>query len=553
MSNINIDEIYDGIIIGGGPAGLSAAIYLARAKYRVLVIEKETIGGQITITSEVVNYPGVPQTNGTELTENMRKQAEYFGAEFAVAAVKEIQLEETVKTIVTEKGTYRALGIVLATGASPRKIGFQGETQFQGRGVAYCATCDGEFFAGMDVFVLGGGFAAAEEAMFLTKYAKKVRIMVRGDSFSCAGSIVDEVMSHPGIEVRFNTQIVEAGGKGKLEYAIFRDRKDDSTWEYKPESGEGFGIFVFAGYEPATALFKDLVELNESGYLITDINQKTSIDGVYGAGDVCVKNLRQVVTAVSDGAVAATSLEKYLAAQYEKLHLPKRKETMPKRQILEKKASEAAAQEEDRFITSQMRQQLEPVFARFERDILLEFYVDEQNISGEVRGFASEMEGLSPHILCRIKEKSASEKSDIEYPAIRICGTEGTYRGTSFHGVPGGHEFNSFVIALYNAAGPGQAIDKALLDRIRGISEEIRIQIVVSLSCTMCPELVMAAQRIALENSHIQADIYDMAHFPQLKKDYQIMSVPCMIINKKDVYFGKKGIEEILDILICAH
>ena len=166
-----MNSLYDAIIVGGGPAGLSAAIYLARAKFSVLVIEKETIGGQITITSEVVNYPGILQTSGKELTEQMRQQAQNFGAEFLIANVNKLELESPVKTVITNKGQYQAVGIVLATGSHPRKLGFPGEREFQGRGVAYCATCDGEFFTGEHVFVLGGGFAAAEEAVFLTKYS----------------------------------------------------------------------------------------------------------------------------------------------------------------------------------------------------------------------------------------------------------------------------------------------------------------------------------------------------------------------------------------------
>lgn len=545
MRELDTTKRYDGIIVGGGPAGLSAAIYLARAQYRVLVVEKEKIGGQITITSEVVNYPGVPNTDGTSLTDNMRKQAEYFGAEFLRANVEELKLSGDWKEVTTDKGAYQSLGVVLATGASPRKIGFQGEKEFQGRGVAYCATCDGEFFTGMDVFVLGGGFAAAEESVFLTKYAKKVRVIVREEDFTCAASVAEEVKRHPDIDVYYQTEILEAGGNGKLEYAVFMDRAKNETWRYEAEEGKSFGIFVFAGYEPSTGLFRDQVEISESGYLVTDMNQKTSLDGVYGAGDVCIKNLRQVVTAVSDGAVAATSLERYLSSQYQKLSLEKQERRMPsgKKPV----SSEKEAEEENgAFLTEEMRNQLEAVFARFEKDVVLEIHADDREISREVQGFAREMEGLTPHIRCAEQNHPLEA---VELPAIRICGEDGSYLGTAFHGVPGGHEFNSFVIALYNAAGPGQAMDPGLLDRIRKIRRKTKIQVVVSLSCTMCPELVMAVQRIALESAYVEADIYDMAHFPQLKEKYQIMSVPCMIINQEHVFFGKKSVEEILDLL----
>ena len=170
------ENLYDVIIIGGGPAGLTAAIYLARACYRVIVIEKEKFGGQITITSEVVNYPGVRKTSGSELTESMRKQAESFGAEFMLTEVKEINVEGDIKEGITERGKFKCFGILLATGAHPRMIGFAGEEEFKGHGVAYCATCDGEFFTGKEVFVVGGGFAAAEESVFLPKSASHVTI-----------------------------------------------------------------------------------------------------------------------------------------------------------------------------------------------------------------------------------------------------------------------------------------------------------------------------------------------------------------------------------------
>ena len=187
MSAAASDNMYDVIIIGGGPAGLTAAIYLARACYRVLIVEKEKWGGQITITSEVVNYPGIEKTSGEALTEGMRKQAAGFGAEFKLAEVIDVELEGDIKKIKTSAGSYECFGVVIATGAHPRMIGFKGEEEFKGHGVAYCATCDGEFFTGKEVFVIGGGFAAAEEAVFLTKYASHVTVLVREDDFTCAG------------------------------------------------------------------------------------------------------------------------------------------------------------------------------------------------------------------------------------------------------------------------------------------------------------------------------------------------------------------------------
>ena len=188
MGNKNF---YDVVVIGGGPAGLTAALYLARAHYRVLIIEKEKFGGQVTITDEVVNYPGVEKTSGRALTETMRRQAEFFGAEFLLGEVTALKKEETASGAelwesTTDKDSFQSFGILLATGAHPRMIGFPGEAEFRGHGVAYCATCDGEFFYGKEIFVIGGGFAAAEESVFLTKFASHVTILIRDDDFSCA-------------------------------------------------------------------------------------------------------------------------------------------------------------------------------------------------------------------------------------------------------------------------------------------------------------------------------------------------------------------------------
>lgn len=541
-----MQEFYDAIIVGAGPAGLSAAIYLARAQYKVLVLEKDNVGGQITITSEVVNYPGVLKTDGKSLTETMRKQAEYFGAEFLKADVNDFNFNGDFKEVHTDKGIYYAIGVVLATGANPRKIGFPGELEFQGRGIAYCATCDGEFFTGADVFVIGGGFAAAEEAVFLTRYAKKVTIIVREDDFTCAKSVALEALNHPNIKVYFHTEVQKAGGVNQLEYAVFKDNHTGETWEYRPAEGKSFGMFVFAGYAPATSLFKGKLELDPQGYLVTDMNKKTSTDGVYGAGDVCVKNLRQVVTAVSDGAVAATSLEKYIADIYEKKSLPKQAPKVRPVATAPKATDSARTRSDGKFITNTMGEQLAPVFEKMEQPILLKAYLDDTPLSYEVEEFLKEIDSLTNKVkFITIKDS----EDEILYPSIQICDSDGLYKGAAFHGVPGGHEINSFIIALYNAAGPGQAVDEEILNRIGAIDKKIDIKIMVSLSCTMCPELVMAAQRIALENKNITAEVYDLAHYKSLKDKYNIMSVPCFVINDDLVLFGKKSISEILDIL----
>ncbi len=558
-----MNQIYDVIIIGGGPAGLSAALYAARAKVSVLVMEKEAIGGQITITSEVVNYPGVERTSGKALTETMRKQAINFGAEFLSAEVKDLDLTGDYKIIKTSKGEFKALGVVIATGANPRKLGFPGESEFAGRGVAYCATCDGEFFTGKDVFVIGAGFAAAEEAMFLTRFAKRVRIIAREPEFTCAKSIGDKVKAHEGIDIYFNTEVVEIGGKNTLEYAKFINNETGENWEYTPEnSGEGFGVFVFAGYVPASNLVKGKVALDDWGYIITDINQKTDIDGVYAAGDVCIKNLRQVVTAVSDGAAAATSLEKYIADKYDELGLERKEieiktpEKEASRDTASENASEITAESMTggTFITSDMIEQLGPLFGRLQRKLKLVAVIDERAVSKELEVFLQEVEQLSPLIEAKVikkEDKAANSLASIavDYPALLFLDEEDKYLGIQYHGVPGGHEFNSFIIALYNAVGPGQPIDEVTLKKIKGINKKISMKVFVSLSCTMCPEVVMSSQRIALENDNIEAEMFDLAHFPEYKEKYSIMSVPCLVINDSEIAFGKKNTDQILELI----
>ena len=209
IQNINSDNLYDVVVIGGGPAGLTAAIYLARARYRVLVMEKEQFGGQITITHEVVNYPGLGKISGKELTETMSRQAETFGAEFLMAEAESLKMDDIVKTVHTDRGDFQCLGVLLATGAHPRTIGFKGEEEHTGRGVAYCATCDDEFFTGKEVFVVVGGYAAAEESVFLTKFARHVTILVRKDDFSCAASAAEQPKNHEQITVLTST-VMEA-------------------------------------------------------------------------------------------------------------------------------------------------------------------------------------------------------------------------------------------------------------------------------------------------------------------------------------------------------
>lgn len=538
-----MENLYDVIVVGGGPAGLTAALYLARAKYRVLVLEKEQLGGQISITHEVVNYPGIAKTSGKALTDTIQQQAESFGAEFMLAEAIGFDLSGDIKTVHTNQGEHRCFGILLATGAHPRTVGFKGEEEHKGRGVAYCATCDGEFFTGKEIFVVGGGYAAAEESVFLTKFARHVTILVRKDDFSCAASVADQAKNHEKITVLTNTVMEEVSGENGLTYARYKNTATGEVAEYK--SKETFGVFVFAGYEPATEMLKGIVDLNEQGYIVTDESQKTSADGVYAAGDVCIKPLRQVVTATSDGALAATELEKYVAAMQRKTGLRadapsvKQSETTVTVDTHESEGS-------DELFTKEMRQQLDTVFTRMKQPLLLKLYLDKRPISAELESFISALVAISDKLELEVCDRQAQETFA---PCVEVCLADGTPTGLAFHGVPSGHEFTSFVLGLYNAAGPGQALDEITRQQITAITSETNMKVLVTLSCTMCPDLVVAAQRIAAENPNVTAQVYDVRHFENLKDQYNVMSVPCLVINEEKVLFGKRNIQQILEQL----
>ena len=537
-----MENLYDVIIVGGGPAGLTAALYLARAKYRVLVLEREQFGGQIAITHEVVNYPGIAKTSGKALTDTIQQQAEHFGAEFILAEATGFDLNGDIKTVRTNKGVYRCFGILLATGAHPRMVGFKGEEEHKGRGVAYCATCDGEFFTGKEIFVVGGGYAAAEESVFLTKFARHVTILARKDDFSCAASVADQAKNHEKITVRYNTIMEEVAGENGLTYARYKNTVTGEVTDYKSE--ETFGVFVFAGYAPATEAVKGIVELNEQGYIVTDASQKTSAEGVYAAGDVCIKPLRQVVTATSDGALAATELEKYVAAVHRKTGLRADAPSPKEHTTVTVDTQEPAGADE--LFTKEMRQQLDAVFARMERPLLLKLYLDSRPISAELEGFITALAALSDKLELEVCDRQAQETFA---PCVEVCQADGTPTGLAFHGVPSGHEFTSFVLGLYNAAGPGQALDEATREQIAAITNKTDMKILVTLSCTMCPDLVVAAQRIAAENPNVTAHVYDIRHFESLKNQYKVMSVPCLVFGEEKITFGKKNIHQILEFL----
>ena len=539
-----MENLYDVIVVGGGPAGLTAALYLARSKYRVLVLEREQFGGQISITHEVINYPGIAKVSGKSLTETMQRQAESFGAEFLLAEATGFDISGDIKLVHTSKGDYRCFGILLATGAHPRTVGFKGEEEHKGRGVAYCATCDGEFFTGKEVFVVGGGYAAAEESVFLTKFARHVTILVRKDDFSCAASVADQARNHEKITVLPNTVMEEVSGENGLTYARYKNTSTGEVTEYR--SKETFGVFVFAGYAPATEAVKSIIELNEQGYIVTDESQKTGVAGVYAAGDVCIKPLRQVVTATSDGALAATELEKYVAAMQRKTGLHPERPFLEKNKVSVSVSHANVSANAKELFPSQMQEQLDSVFSRMEQKLLLKLYLDNRPISAELERFITALADLSDKLTVEVADRQSDERYA---PCVKICRKDGKETGLAFHGVPSGHEFTSFVLGLYNAAGPGQAIDEDTKNLIAAIKKPTDMKILVTLSCTMCPDLVKATQKIAAENPLVTAEVYDIHYFEEVKKRFNVMSVPCLVIDDEKISFGKKNIRQILDLL----
>lgn len=305
-------KTYDVAIIGGGPAGYSAAVYAARASLSTVVLEQGMPGGQIATSDQIDNYPGMPSISGAELGSKMQQHAEQAGAATEYVMVNSVQKNQAGEfEIDTGAGQIIARAVIAATGATPRPAGFGNEEVYRGRGVSYCATCDAMFYRGKQVFVVGGGNSAVEEAMYLAKVASQVTMIVRRDEFRASRGMVGRLLALDNVSVRFNTSIVSVDGDRLLSSILFRDTLTSD--QYVEELPEGsFGIFVFAGMNPVVDLVADYVELGSDGGVITDEHMATKTPGLYCAGDMRSKSLRQVITAASDGAIAANAVYKYL-------------------------------------------------------------------------------------------------------------------------------------------------------------------------------------------------------------------------------------------------
>jgi len=540
----NTENLYDLIVVGAGPAGLSAAIYAGRAKLKTLVLERAEIGGQIKITAEVRNYPGVFTTSGEILTGEMKKQALSFGVEFITADVTGVDLAGDFKLLKTAGGeVYKALGVVIATGARPRKLGFEGETEFAGRGIGYCATCDGAFFAGKEVFVIGAGFAAAEEAIYLTRFARKVTVIVRESEFTCSKTIADRVLAHDMIEVKFNTELVYVRGTNTIKEAKFVSNLTDETWVHHVQEGDNnFGVFVFVGYEPMSEVFEGHLDFDEAGYILANGEMETDVPGVWVAGDIRPKRLRQLTTAVSDGSIATTAAEKYIDEKKTELGI-----------AVEYEDTAHDSLPED-FFADDVRGQIELVMERCQSKVTACAILKEGDmLSEQMRQFFEQFAQMTDKLEVEIFEQGENEKlesllGDAVYPVITLLDEGGNYTGVNFNAVPGGHELESFILAVYNIAGPGQAVDEALKGRIAAL-KPVDLKVGISLSCTMCPDVVQACQRISILNPRITASMMDLSYFPEFRDKHSVMSVPALIIDDEEVVFGKKSLEEVVTLL----
>ena len=311
-------KLYDVVVIGAGPAGLAAGLYASRAKLDTVVLEKKNPGGQIGITNEIANYPGAPEgSSGPTLIARMVEQVKEFGAEIIKDDIISVDFTNKIKVVRGKDAEYQAKTVIITTGCTPRTIGCPGENTYTGKGVSYCATCDGSFFEDMEVYVVGGGDSAVEEAMFLTKFARKITIIQNLADLTAAKSIQKKVHENPKISYVFNSIVEEVRGTdGLLDTIVVRNTATNEVTEFKADEEDmTFGLFVFIGLSPQTDLFNGAVEMDR-GYIVTDDNMRTSVDGVFAAGDLRIKSLRQVVTATADGAIAAVMAEKYIDSEF---------------------------------------------------------------------------------------------------------------------------------------------------------------------------------------------------------------------------------------------
>ncbi|MGI6735901.1 MAG: FAD-dependent oxidoreductase [Anaerovoracaceae bacterium] len=536
------------------------------------------------------------------------------GAEFLQAEAVAIVDRGEVKSVHTDRGILPCFAVLLATGVRQRPAGFRGEREFRGRGVTYCVSCDSRTFAGKDVFVIGDGTEAAEESVYLAQYARHVTVLLRGDDFACDRAAAAAARAHGQITTAARTIVEEAAGDEELQYLRCRHTITGDVTEYRAEDGKTFDVFVLTGSEPVSELLQGMADFDERGFVVTDCRQQTTQDGIYAAGDVCAgsppRSEMQVSTAVGDGTAAARAMKQYAKAMRRKTGLQAQQEffdtkppaaaaeSAPKeaekgraagkvenvREIEESSAQRAAFTENDgaggaaartasaagtagedsagsaasanadagggqpSVLTETMRQQLRELFARLESRLLLRLYLDSSPLSTELRSYMLELAALTDNI----EIETAHDEVD-QRPCVGVCDENGVWKGIAFHGVPGGTEFTAFVLSLYNAAGPGQPLSRRELSAIKTLPP-CSIKIIVSLYCTICPELVAAAQHIAVLNDRITVEVFDSSRFPELCEKYHVSNVPCFIVNDGEIIdYGRRDIPQLIDLLMRLH
>lgn len=540
-------HLYDLIIVGAGPAGLSAGLYAGRATLDTLIIEGDTVGGQVTTTSVVYNYPAVEKVDGTQLMNQMQRQVTDFGVAIKHDQIEKYDVTGEVKTLTGKSGqTYQARSVIIATGANPRKVGFSGEDEFRGRGIAYCSTCDGELFTGLQIFVVGGGYAAAEEADYLSRFGKHVTVLVRDDHFTCPPLTAARALNNPKVSVEYNTEVKEVAGDDYLTSATLVNNKTGKETVYHVDEGDNtFGMFIYIGTQPATQNLSGIVELDSNGYIKTDDEGATNVPGVYAAGDVIVKPLRQIITAAADGATAATAAEAYVTAQKQKQGIPihaavAKKPVKTVGQTTQLDHQEEVAPHQGNWLTADIDQQLRPIFDRLTKNVTFQVNTNDSELSQQLVSFVTEFAGLDDHFTV-----TTVKGNDQYLPMLKLLDGDGNDTGLHYAGIPTGHELNSLVLGVYNVAGPGQTIAPEMVDRIKKLGP-VDIRIGVSLTCHFCPDVVSACQHMAALNPGITATMIDLQHFPELRKEKKIMSVPATMIGADPVIFGSQSLEELV-------
>lgn len=540
-------HIYDLVVIGAGPAGLTAGLYAGRATMDTLILEGNNVGGQVTTTSVVANYPAVPNVDGTQLMNQWQDQVSSMGVQIIHDQAVQFDFAGDVKTITGQSGKkYLSRAVIIATGASPRKVGFAGEDEFRGRGVAYCSTCDGELFNGLQVFVVGGGYAAAEEADYLTRFAKHVTVLVRASEFHCPPLVAARALNNPKISVKYNTEVKSVDGDDYLTSATLVNNKTGQETVYHVDDGDQtFGIFVYVGTKPATKPFQGFLEMDDRGYLKTAADGATNLPGVYGAGDVIEKDLRQIVTAAADGATAATAAEKYVTSQKQRLGIPIHRHTKPATRPVGQTSSVPSGRQTEqhtgKWLTADIVAQLKTVFGRLTKPVTLQLLVNHTQRSQELDSFVTEVAQYSDQLHVERREITSE---DVLLPQLRLI-VDGHDTGLHYAGIPSGHEMSSLVLGIYNVGGPGQDVPVSLQQRIKELTA-VDIKIGVSLTCHFCPDVVAACQRIASLNPQVTATMIDLGEFPELRKERQIMSVPATIMNDGPVIFGSQTMEQLV-------